>query len=128
MSTTSECCCAEGVFTRVEWHVLLVARPMRNPDCRPEIKAAVQCLSGWEANAVCQASTLRGVTIGRVVTSGGMPSSGGGSSLDCCSLQNCRLRMGAMAVTAGHPSKCIKVCGLWPFYICVLAKALSKAM
>ena len=61
---------------------------MRNPDCRPEIRAAVHCLSGWEASAVCQASTLRGVAIGRVVTSGGRPSSGGGSSCDCCSLQN----------------------------------------
>ena len=75
---------------------------MWNPDCRLKIRAAVHCLSRWEASAVCQALTLRGVALGRVVTSGGRPSSGGGSSCDCCSLQNCRLGMGAMAVTAGH--------------------------
>ena len=75
---------------------------MRNPDCRPKIRAAVHCLSKWEASAAYQALTLRGVAIRRVVMSGGRPSSGGGTSCDCCSLQNCRLRMGAMAVTAGH--------------------------
>ena len=75
---------------------------MWNPDCRPEIGAAAHCLSGWESKAVCQASTLRGVAIRHVVTSGGRPSRGGGASCDCCSLQNCCLRMGAMAVTAGH--------------------------